>query len=127
MKRPSQMASDIATNEATAATIGGRKQAELEQLTLGNRKAAGTLASDIARKLVENAWTISEKSGPAAAMAELQRGSALAGVMAQAWNSSGPAGASQVVEALKAKGVDVSGSPMIEAIQNSRTPEEASA
>jgi hypothetical protein len=99
---------DIATNTAEAATVGPRKHGEVEKLQLGNQYDKGTLSTRIAdtiRKSGEGDWDLAIK--------KTQQGLSIAAMMAQAAGEYGPAGAANMVQQLKSRGIDVQNDPVV--------------
>jgi len=117
--RETKRLSDIATNNATAATVGNRLAEEVRGKRLGNDLAKGTLESDIALKITEAAGE-KRKEG----VAKLRQGLELTTMMLQAMGSAGPAAAPAIAERLKQQGFDVTTDPVAQYVLTAPTPQE---
>ncbi len=115
--RQSKRLSDIATNNATAATIGGQKQGELDKLTMENEVTRSTQSSKIATTIAENAVKMGE-----AGAKKLENSIRFAQIAGPLMQSAGPAGAAQLIQMGKAAGIDDS---MVQSVISGKvTPEQ---
>lgn len=98
--RSSKRASDIATNQATAATVGRQKVAEAEQTELGNEYNRKTMEDRVKAAFLANAQKEGEIGG-----AKLKRAAELAGMFAEA-EKAGPAAVASINQLAKQMGLD---------------------
>lgn len=117
--RETKRLSEIATNTATASTIGDKLSEGVRKQRVDNKLAEGTLESNIAIKLTEAAKGKREEG-----VAKLQQGLQLSAMMMQAMGTAGPAGAAAVAEKLKGAGLDVANDPVVRMVMSAGTPQE---
>ena len=113
--RESKRLSDIATNTATARTIGAQKAGELEKLGLENKLSSATMASKITEAIAK-----AEAAKDTTSMQKLQHGAAIARLLSDAVKGGGPTALAEVMRKLESSNADPR---IIEWFKNSGTPE----
>lgn len=117
---PSKIGANVATNQATAATIGPQKQAELEQTQLGNQFNRETMGSRVAKTGAESADTVRKEK-----LNRLKDGVMYSTAIVDALGTHGPAGASAVVQHMKQAGIDVQNDPVVNYVLSATDADEA--
>ena len=113
--RESKRLADLATNMATAGTVGDIKRNEVEKGKLDNQLSAGTLASKIAEAAAK-----ASQAGDTAQMQQLANGAAIAKALAAAAGN-GPGALAGVLQQLEQSKADPR---IIQWFKGSRSPQE---
>ena len=113
--REAKRASEIATSNATASTIGATKREELTKLRQGNKLDAGLMASKITEAIAK-----AEAAKDTTSMQKLQHGAAVARLLSDAVKGGGPTALAEVMRKLESSNADPR---IIEWFKNSGTPE----
>lgn len=111
--RQTKRLSDIATNQAEAETVMGRKRAEVEQTTLANDYNRQTLQARVGQGIAEAGLKEQE-----AGLQKIQQGLSYSAMMMQAMGQYGPAGAAQVLQQLRARGINVENDPVVQYVMS---------